>query len=999
MIKQVMIRHLAVLFATVMLTGNLAAPALAAEVSDEYSAQAAQEEQIDNLDIDDTSVNPGPEDGDSLSLDLEEESAPEETADGADTSAPEEAATTAETSVPEEAATTAETSAPEEAADAADTSAPEEIADAADTSASEETADAADTIETETSADPAKLAAAETEETVSEEETVEPELAPGELVKESVNIETPQSLMKVDTVSTAVTVTKVSLDAQSAVLYEKKTRELTLTAELSGSDENSLRNAAGQIEWKTGNGNCATVAPIGSGPAVTMVTQQVTAAGDTGSVAKVTGCVVTQKALVTAVKEGKTSISAKIQGAADVVCNVEVKPVPAALAKSTNLYWKNTTVLCWGAVKNTNIYEIVIGFASGSKKASSTVTVTGKTSCDLEDQINALVKANKSSIKGASCTISATVRAIAKDTVHYKNGPAVKAPSFRYLMSTYKEAVSRNGWFQKAGKWYFYEAGKKQTGWLTFRGKKYYLDQKGIMQTNCWIGQKYVKASGEMAVDEWVDHYQFYVNAKGLKVENASFSTKNWVKTSKGWRYKKKDGTYLKNTWRTINHRKYYFDKNGYMRTGWLTVKGKKYFMNNTGDVESGRGDRQTGWVKVGSYYYWFDDKGVMAVNQWVDKGQYYVNKAGHRLSWITYANLRNVNTSNRLGYYVYDWSTPPEQSIAGYDLAYKKGNRILVADLRFTKDNVPVCFHDDLVKYAYYKDGGKPGERPSVSGLTLKELQEYDFGIRWGEQYKGTAPLTLEEMAKWVKKHTDAEVYIEVKTDKMNAAQIKKTVSILNKYKIVDRSSVIFAVTSASDTRAQRMHKQAPRLRIGITAGSVGSMAINQAKKSKGTDNEVFLWCWNHTKLSASAVKKLRALSITFECGTFANLETLDEIIGYYSKGSAYAYTSGVETPGEVFHKALQEATFHAKAKWESTDDGWKYKQIDGTYVRSKWLTLGTKKYHFDKNGIMQTGWLTLGGKLYYLNAKGEMVTGTRTIAKKKYLFDENGVMVKRVS
>ena len=995
MIKRFMTRHLAALIAAVMLAGNLAAPALAAEAGDDYSAQVTQEEQRDSLNTEDTAMDPGPEDGDSLSFDLKEESAPEEAADEAGTTAAAE----------EEAVDPVDTSATEETADTAMTSVPEETADEADTSVPEEASDSEDTIAAEESEAPAEQAAAETEETVSEEEnvleeeTAETDSAPGEFVKESVAVDKAQSLMKVEAESASVTVTKVSLDVQSAVLYEKNTRELTLTAELTGGDETSLRNAASQIEWKTGNGNCATASPIGSGPTVTMVTQQVTPAGGTGTVTKVTGCVVTQKALVTAVKEGKTSVSAKIQGANAVLCNVEVKPVPVALAKSTNLYWKNTTVLCWGAVKNTNIYEVVIGFASGSKKASSTVTVTGKTSYDLEDQINALVKANRSSVKGSSCTISATVRAMAKDTVHYKNGPAAKAPSFRYQMATYKEAVSRNGWFQKAGKWYFYEAGQKQTGWLTFRGKKYYLDQDGIMQTNCWIGSKYVKASGEMAIDEWVDGYQYYVDAKGLKVENASFSTKNWVKTSKGWRYKKKDGTYLKNTWRTINHRKYYFDKNGYMRTGWLTVKGKKYFMNNTGDIESGRGDRQTGWVKVGSYYYWFDDKGVMAVNQWVDKGQYYVNKAGHRLSWITYANLRNVNTSNRLGYYVYDWTTPPEQSIAGYDLAYKKGNRILVADLRFTKDNVPVCFHDDLVKYAYYKDGGHPGQRPSVSGLTLKELQEFDFGIRWGEQYKGTAPLTLEEMSKWVKKHTDAEVYIEVKVDKMNAAQIKKTVSILNKYKILDRSSVIFAVTSASDTRAQRMHKQAPSLRIGITSGSVGSTALNQLKNSKGTDNEVFLWCWNHTKLSASAVKKLRALDASFECGTFANLETFDEIIGYYSRGSAYAYNSGVETPGDVFHKMLQEATFHEKAKWESSDEGWKYKQIDGTYVRSRWLTLGTKKYHFNKNGIMQTGWLTLGGKLYYLNAKGEMVTGTRTIAKKKYLFDENGVMVKRIS
>ena len=142
-----------------------------------------------------------------------------------------------------------------------------------------------------------------------------------------------------------------------------------------------------------------------------------------------------------------------------------------------------------------------------------------------------------------------------------------------------------------------------------------------------------------------------------------------------------------------------------------------------------------------------------------------------------------------------------------------------------------------------------------------------------------------------------------------------------------------------------------------------------------------------------------MKSTSACFRIPKHLDKSGFDEIIKYYSKGSAYAYNSGVETPGDVFHKMLQEATFHEKAKWESSDEGWKYKQIDGTYVRSRWLTLGTKKYHFNKNGIMQTGWLTLGGKLYYLNAKGEMVTGTRTIAKKKYLFDENGVMVKRIS
>ena len=87
MIKRFMTRHLAALIAAVMLAGNLAAPALAAEAGDDYSAQVTQEEQRDSLNTEDTAMDPGPEDGDSLSFDLKEESAPEEAADEAGTTA------------------------------------------------------------------------------------------------------------------------------------------------------------------------------------------------------------------------------------------------------------------------------------------------------------------------------------------------------------------------------------------------------------------------------------------------------------------------------------------------------------------------------------------------------------------------------------------------------------------------------------------------------------------------------------------------------------------------------------------------------------------------------------------------------------------------------------------------------------------------------------------------------------------------------------------------
>ena len=657
-----------------------------------------------------------------------------------------------------------------------------------------------------------------------------------------------------------------------------------------------------------------------------------------------------QSAAVTQVKVETTAV--KVRPGSQARTEKEAsEPVAVSLGKSKSLKWTDTTILHWKAVKNAESYKVTDSLRIGKKVYTKTETVNGKTQVDLEQIINELIRANKKALSGAAYVFEASVQAVSTDELRYKDGAAVKAPSLRYLKSSYQESVKRNGWYRRGGKWYFYDAGVMQTGWLTFRGKRYYLDTDGAMLSKCWVGKYYLKTGGEMARNEWVDGYQYFVNKKGIKVSDKAFSTKNWVKTKKGWRCKKKDGTYLKNTWKKIDGRTYYFDQNGYVKTGWFTQDGKKYYLNSAGDITSGYGALSTGWKKVGKYTYWFDDDGAMAKESWVDRGQYYVNKKGHKLSWITYANLRNVNTSNRLGHYIYKKDTPPEQSIASYDLAYRNGNRIMVVDLLFTKDNVPVCFHDNEVKYARLKDGSRPDTAPVVSKMTLAELNKYDYGISKGNAYKGTKLLRLEDMAKWIRKHPDTEMYIEVKAPSMNARQIKKTTALLSKYKITDRSSMIFSVTKASDTRAQRVHKAAPTLRIGITSSRIGNTVYKQLEKAKGDYNHVFLWCWNKTVLSSGTVQKLRSKDVQYELGT---LDTFEDIMSYYSKGSSYVYASGIETDGAVFKKLLSAATFHDKAVWERKGTKLKYKQIDGTYAAGKWLRIGGVKYYFDKNGFM---------------------------------------------
>lgn len=969
-------RWLALLLAGAVWTGSVGITSFAAEADSIVSADISVEETETEQDAaEDT-----------------EEAIQNETADEAVTSAE---ASEEETEENTEKATDAGSTEPAVAADAAtdETAAPEEETENADAdgtasgeAASQEEAEQEVSgteneteIETEESVEEAADTEAEVSETAEEES--------GTVSAEAASEETEDALTDLS----------VTFDKTGSIVLSEGGKT-TLTAQISFTADSAETAEAVEksVSWTSSSSK---VAGITAGtPVITKNAVSATATDDEADVTEAAATAVevtiSQSVTVTAVSEGTAVIEVEA-GGESCTAVVTVNPVPVALGKSANLKWTNTTVLNWDAVKNAGQYKVMVYLWNGTKNYSKSVTVAGRTTYDLEDCIVALVKSKKSVIKGAAYRISASVQALSTNTRYFTDGAAVASPDMRYLQTTYKDAVSRNGWYLRGGYWYYYETGKKQTGWIAFQNNKYYLDAEGRMLHDCWVGNSYLKTGGEMAVSQWVDGYKYYVNEKGVRVDDMAFSTKKWVKTSKGWRFKKKDGKYARSMWIKVNGTKYYFDAKGYLATGWVTVKGKKYFLKKSGDITEGLGIPRTGWSKIGKYYYWFDADGVMAKSQWVDRNQFYVNAKGHRLSWITYENLKNVNTSNRLGQYVYDKGSAPEQSIAGYDAAYKSGNRILVIDLRFTKDGVPVCAHDDMVKYARYTDGRTPGTKPSVSGLTLKELNKYDYGIYRGTKYKGTKILTLDAMAKWIKSHPDTELYIEVKTDKMTSKQIKKTAAILKKYGVTARSSAIFSVNKASDTRAKRMHKAAPTLRIGITTASIGTLAYSQLKSARGNSNEVFLWCWTSTKLSSTIVSRLQKLNAQFECGT---MDEFDDIIKYYSKGSVYTYNTGIETDGAVFQNLLKEATCHSKAKWESTKKGWMYRLIDQTYVKNKWMQISGKYYHFDKNGLMQTGWLTLGNKLYYLDAKGARVTGTVKIAKHTYLFDENGVMVKKI-
>ena len=62
-------------------------------------------------------------------------------------------------------------------------------------------------------------------------------------------------------------------------------------------------------------------------------------------------------------------------------------------------------------------------------------------------------------------------------------------------------------------------------------------------------------------------------------------STGEWVLDSKGWWYKRTDGTYPKAEWLEDKGKWYFFDQEGYMKKGWVFWKEKWYYLGENGDM------------------------------------------------------------------------------------------------------------------------------------------------------------------------------------------------------------------------------------------------------------------------------------------------------------------------------------------------------------------------------------------------------------------------------
>ena len=165
---------------------------------------------------------------------------------------------------------------------------------------------------------------------------------------------------------------------------------------------------------------------------------------------------------------------------------------------------------------------------------------------------------------------------------------------------------------------YYFEESGRYVGdkWIEVNGKKYHFQMDGVLETNKWIGNYYVKSDGAMAKNEWFfdKNYgsYFYLGEDGKYIGG-----NRWYQVDGDWYYFIADGQMATRKW--IDS--YYVKEDGRMAKNEMQYdqsSGSSYYFKEDGTVAKNY------WAKVGDYWYYFKSNGKVARKEWIDN-KYYV--------------------------------------------------------------------------------------------------------------------------------------------------------------------------------------------------------------------------------------------------------------------------------------------------------------------------------------------------------------------------------------
>ncbi len=297
--------------------------------------------------------------------------------------------------------------------------------------------------------------------------------------------------------------------------------------------------------------------------------------------------------------------------------------------------------------------------------------------------------------------------------------------------------------------------------------------------------------------------------------------------------------------WQQIDSEWYYYDKSGNpVRNEWID----RYYIGEDGKMVRNRYVDRFFVSEDGSWNGRFEPPNWLMHGIWKKNGNTWTYQYNNITQFLDFSQIRSIS---RLGYDVYSEKTPPEQSEESYRLAVENGFTILLCDLCFTKDSVPVCFHDEYINRIARDENGQELENDiKIADLTYEEILKYDFGIYKGEQYKGTRILKLEEMLRLAQR-LNTELYIEIKSG--TRTEIGKAVNLSKQFGL----KISWAGTTYEECLA--VVEADNTARISTMPRIIRDTEIQELLSLKRENNEVFFFTYDTAILTDEVLNKLR--------------------------------------------------------------------------------------------------------------------------------------------
>lgn len=126
-----------------------------------------------------------------------------------------------------------------------------------------------------------------------------------------------------------------------------------------------------------------------------------------------------------------------------------------------------------------------------------------------------------------------------------------------------------------------------------------------------------------------------------------------------------------------------------------------------------------------------------------------------------------------------------PENTMPAFQAAVDQGYEMIELDLRITKDKKIVVIHNSTINSkARTSDGEIIEETIRVDELTFEEISQYDFGVWFSEEFKGTKIPLFEDVLKLVDK-TGVMLKIDNKLKNFSEEDLDMFFDMVKKYDV----------------------------------------------------------------------------------------------------------------------------------------------------------------------------------------------------------------------